>query len=130
MDWSLFTTEDLEKAIVDIKTELASRSKEKAKLRISETFGSYNGRRYGRPWIARLTSWPVGGKPEMEFGRYLGDDAGGEVEIMAFPGDIIRTGQKDHRGGNTEATWKVVEDNGSLSDLDQKEARRLFTDQT
>lgn len=95
-------------------------------MRVSQNFGSYNPRRYGRPWIAKITSWPVGGRPEVEWGRYLGDDDGGEVEIEAMPGDIIRTGQKDHRGGNTDAGWYVVQDDGSLDSTDAAGARKAW----
>lgn len=95
-------------------------------MKVSQEFNGYNQRRYGRPWIAKITSWPVGGKPEVEWGRYLGDDDGGEVEIEANPGDIIRTGQKDHRGGNTDAGWYVVMPDGSLGACDAAEARKAW----
>lgn len=95
-------------------------------MRVSAGFGSYNQRRYGRPWIAKITAWPVGCKPEVEWGRYLGDDTGGEVEIDANPGDIVRTGQKDHRGGNTDAGWYVVMPDGSLGACDAAEARNAW----
>lgn len=95
-------------------------------MRVSQKFGSYNQRRYSRPWIAKITSWPIGGKPEVQWGGYCGDDGGGEVEIEAMPGDIIRTGQKDHRGGNTDASWYIVQANGSLSSTDAADARKAF----
>jgi len=83
-------------------------------MRITQSFGSYNGRRYGRPWISKIISWPIGGKAEVEWGSYLGNDNGGEVEIEANPGDIIRTGQKDGRGNGTSADWYIVSADGSL----------------
>lgn len=95
-------------------------------MRVSQEFKSYNQRRYGRPWIAKITSWPVGGKPEVAWGSYLGDDNGGEVEIEAVPGDIVRTGQKDHRGGNTDASWYIVQADGSLSSSDAAESRKAW----
>lgn len=95
-------------------------------MRVAERFGSYNQRRYGRPWIAKITSWPIGGKPEVQWGGYCGDDNGGEVEIEAVPGDIIRTGQKDHRGGKTEATWNIVQADGSLLSTDAADARKAW----
>lgn len=95
-------------------------------MRVSQKFSSYNQRRYGRPWIAKITSWPVGGKPEVAWGSYLGDDDGGEVEVDAMPGDIVRTGQKDHRGGNTDASWYIVQADGSLLSSDAAEARKAW----
>ncbi len=83
-------------------------------MRITQIFGSYNQRRYGRPWIAKITSWPVGDKAEVSWGSYLGNDNGGEVEIEANPGDVIRTGQKDGRGNGTSADWYIVSPDGSL----------------
>lgn len=84
-------------------------------MRVSQSYGSYNQRRYGRPWISKITAWPVGGKNEVVWGKYLGDDDGGEVEIDANPGDIVRTGQKDGRGNGTSADWYIVQADGSLA---------------
>jgi hypothetical protein len=97
------------------------------KQRISVEYDGYNGRRYSRPWIARVTAWPVGGSPTMEWGSYVGDDHGGEVEIMATPGDIIRDGQRDNRGNhNTVSNWSVVMADYTLRKINQVEARKLF----
>lgn len=93
-------------------------------MRVSLKYNSYNARRYSRPWIAKITSWPVGGKPEIEWGRYLGDDSDGEVEIDANPGDIVRSGQKDRRGNNGSADWYIVDQDGSLDSTDAPEARK------
>jgi hypothetical protein len=95
-------------------------------MRISKKFGSYNERRYSRPWIGLVTSWSVGGKAEMAWGSYIGDDNGGEVEIDAQPGDIVRYGQKDNRGNNTSAEWGIVQAGGAISDCDAVEARRAW----
>ncbi len=95
-------------------------------MRIAVKYGAYNARRYGRPWIGKITNWPVGGKPEMEWGRYIGTDDGGEAEIEAQPGDIIRTGQKDNRGNNTIAEWAVAKEDGNIEYIDATEARRLW----
>ena len=83
-------------------------------MRITQAFRSYNSRRYGRPWISKIISWPIGGKAEVAWGSYLGSDNGGEVEIDANPGDVIRTGQKDGRGNGTSADWYIVSLDGSL----------------
>jgi len=94
--------------------------------RISITYGEYNFRRYSKPWIARIESWPVGGIPKLEWGSYVGDANGGEVEIIAYPGDIIRDGQRDWRGNNTVSDWSVVKADYTLRKISQVEARKLF----
>lgn len=95
-------------------------------VRVAIQMGSYNQRRYSRPWIGVITSWPVGGKPEIKWGCYVGDESGGELEIMAQPGDVIRHGQKDLRGNGSESNWAVVTPDGSLRDVDAAEARKLY----
>lgn len=95
-------------------------------MRVSQKFGSYNQRRYSKPWIAKITSWPIGGKPEVKWGGYCGDDNGGEVEIEAIAGDIIRTGQKDGRGNGTSADWYIVQADGSLDSTDAAGARKAW----
>jgi hypothetical protein len=95
-------------------------------LRITVHFGSYNERRYSRPWIARVTAWPVGGRPVLGWGRYLGDDSGGECEIMARPGDIIRYGQKDTRGGNGANDWAIAQADGTARNAAETEARAAY----
>ena len=95
-------------------------------MRVSVKYSSYNQRRYGRPWIGKITSWPIGGKAEIAWGSYLGNDTGGECEIEVNIGDIVRSGQRDNRGNNTENDWYVVEDGGHLRGIDPKEARELY----
>ena len=94
--------------------------------RYSVRYGSYNARRYSKPWIARVSSWSVGGKPEMQWGSYLGDDSGGEVEILAHPGDIIRDGQRDYRGNGGSNDWSVAQEDGTLRAVTAAEARQMF----
>jgi hypothetical protein len=96
------------------------------KMRVSINYNSYNQRWYGRPWIGKITSWPVGGKPEIKWGGYLGDDSGGEVEINAEPGDIIRSGQKRNKGTNTINNWYYVDGAGNLMLTDAKDARKIW----
>lgn len=64
-----------------------------------EDTSSYNERRYGKPWIAKL-DFTKPGKPEYAFGHWLGQPgAAGELSIEVEPGDVIATGQKDLRKG-------------------------------
>ena len=116
---------EIQAAIDTLHAELARR-KPAQKMRITYTYSAYNHRRYQRPWIARITAWPVGGRPKLEWGRYLGNHeigSGGEAEIMAQPGDIVRSGQKDYRGGNSNNDWLIVEADGSLRKISETEAR-------
>lgn len=95
--------------------------------RVAISFHSFNPRRYSRPWIARVVEWHVGKKPELEFGHYCGDGDGGEAEIIAYPGDIIRYGQRDGRRLDKSINeWGVVEEDYSVRDIKQTEARALF----
>ena len=94
-------------------------------MRISIKYHSYNHRRYGKPWIAIITAWPVGGRPEIRWGRFLSDPGDeGEVEIDAQPGDIVRSGQKDYRGNKTSNDWYIVDNNCELNYSDPQNARR------
>lgn len=99
-------------------------------MRVTVSFNSYNERRYGTPWIAKVTTWPVGGKAELQFGGYCGDSrhgGAGEAEIDAEVGDIVRWGQKDNRNAKgTEANWGIVEGNGTIKDLTASQARELY----
>jgi hypothetical protein len=63
----------------------------------------------------------------LEFGLYCGDEDGGEVEILAYPSNIIRYGQRDGRRLDKSINeWGVVEDDYSVRDIKQTEARALF----
>src|ERR1039458_974819 len=95
--------------------------------RVAISFHSYNPRCYSRPWIARVVAWPVGKKPELVFGHYCGDEGGGEAEIIAYPGEIVRYGQRDGRRADKSLNeWGVVEDDYSVRDIKQTEACALF----
>lgn len=75
-DLSTLSSAELRSLIEAAGAELGIREGQPAELapmRVTRRFGRYDDRRYGRPWIARVTSWPVGGRPEMEWGSYIGD---------------------------------------------------------
>lgn len=120
--------DDLNAYLAAVQTEIARRSSAPTeRVRITISTASYNDRRYTKPWIARITSWGVGGRPDMEFGGFLGrPGTAGELEIMARAGDVIRRGQKDLRGGNTVADWFVVQTDLSLAPVSEPEARAAF----
>jgi hypothetical protein len=80
-----------------------------------EDTSSYNSRRYGKPWIAKL-DFSTPGKPKYEFGDWLGQPGGeGELSIECQPGDVLATGQKDHRKGRGGANHiGVVQADGKV----------------
>jgi hypothetical protein len=122
----LMTNGELKEAIDLLGEELGRRTAKDQWVRVTQTFSAYNERRYSRPWICRITGWKIGDRPEVEWGRYLGTARGGEVEITARPGDIIRTGQKDGRGNHGSADWYFVGTDGLLYSLTEAEARSRF----
>jgi hypothetical protein len=89
-------------------------------------FTHYNARRYSRPWIAKVSSWAVGDRAVLAWGTYLGDDNGGEVEIDAEPGEVIRYGQKDNRGKSGSAQWAIVQPDGTYSGCTEAEAAKQY----
>lgn len=83
---------------------------------------SYNQRRRGKPWIAKVDfATPKG---EFSWGDWTGDHYnGGEgvLSISANPGDIIAQGQKDNRQPKNSAPhFFVVAPDGSLDNLGDK----------
>jgi hypothetical protein len=74
-------------------------------------------RRYGKPWIAKIRDWPIGKQPDLEFGNTINLIA----EIDAAPGQLVRWGQKDHRGRNSNSGWGIVQQDGSVKEIDDIE---------
>lgn len=101
-------------------------NKDDSLLRVTVSFGAYNPRRYSRPWVARVSSWPVGGQPALDFGVFIGDAKnGGVAELAARTGDIVRWGQKDQRGSNTPR-YGIVQKDGSIAECSGEEAREAY----
>ena len=77
---------------------------------------SYNDRRYGKPWIARLDFTASNSKPEYRWGEWCGRPGeAGELSIEVEIGDVIAQGQKDirkNRGGADDTG--VVQPDGSV----------------
>lgn len=95
-------------------------------MKVTVGFAGYNGRRYSRPWIGAIVSWPVGGRAEMRWGAYVGNDSGGVCEIEAPAGAVVRWGQRDNRGGNTTAAYGVVQADGAVVECDAVQARAAW----
>jgi len=128
-DLQTMTTTELTQWRAEVDAELARRQLPPVEVRVTKHFGGYNPRRYSRPWICRVVRWDVGKRPEVEWGRFLGNIGGsGEVEIMARPGDIIRWGQRDNRAAvwKSEREWGIVEADGTVTDCTESQARKAF----
>ena len=95
-------------------------------MRIVVKTDCYNPRRDGRPWICRVTSWPIGApKPEIVWGSWVGARPGseGQLVIEAQEGDLIRWGQNDMRSHNhTYRTYAIVGPDGALTEIDATRA--------
>jgi hypothetical protein len=113
--------------ITDASLDAPAEQEAPAEMRAVKKWGGYNEKRYGKPWIAKVIAWPIGGRPELQFGGYVGDDDGGELEILARPGQIVKYGQKDHRNSSGTANYfGIVEDDGKIRRIKMVEARALF----
>jgi hypothetical protein len=91
---------------------------------------SYNERRYGRPWIAKV-DFGKSVKGDFAWGDWAGDHyngGAGVLTITANPGDIIAHGQKDNRKPrNSAPEFEVVETDGGLGCLgDKGDAYKYF----
>jgi len=88
---------------------------------------SYNDRRYGKPWIAKVDF--ASGKPGYQWGEWVGTPGGeGVLTIQAKPRDIIAKGQKDNRKPrNSAPSFFIVTPDGSLEPLgDKGEAYKYY----
>lgn len=91
-------------------------------MKITVEEGGYNGRRYSKPWIARVKAWG-GSRPDLEFGTYLGDASGGRLQIEEEAGQPVYSGQKDYRKpSNSVRNWYLVQPDGSLEPCTEPEA--------
>ena len=94
-------------------------------IKITRNTGSYNQRRMGRPWIAKV-DFSASPNGEFVWGNWTGDHYnGGEgvLSIDAAPGDIIAKGQKDNRQSqNSAPDFYQVTTDGKLDPLGDKGA--------
>ena len=81
---------------------------------------SYNKRRYGKPWVAKV-SFNEDGELKYEFHTWIGDPGSeGILVIDANEGDIIANGQRDHRGSNSSNFKYLVLKNGKILHISSK----------
>jgi len=67
--------------------------------------GSYNARRYGKPWIA-VVDFKANIKGEYAWGEWIGDarnGSAGMLIITTHEGDIVARGHKDFRQSKNSA---------------------------
>lgn len=80
------------------------------KILITIDWEDYNGRRFSRPWIAKV-SFNLNGECDFHFGNYLGTNEGGKLVLGNVDnGDIVAYGQKDNYGKRTQVNYHAVED--------------------
>jgi hypothetical protein len=91
---------------------------------------SYNSRRYGKPWIAKVIF--EDNKPIFKFGDWIG--AGGEegiLKIKCEEGDIIARGQKDeYKPRNSAATYFIFKDGQLSEEITKAQAYLHYTNNT
>lgn len=77
-------------------------------------YESFNPRRYGNPWVAKVN--PKTAKPDfnIKVGGYTGGYNQGEEGVLYVTdpqdGAVYMFGQKDYRGGNTKREYVVYKD--------------------
>ena len=87
------------------------------------SFGPYDAKRYGRPWLAKLKGIPGTTKLTYDFqeSAFAGDAMnGGKIMGYLEDGDYISYGQKDFRGDAT-VQWTGVYLNGELKPVSKSE---------
>lgn len=96
------------------------------RITVSKNYTSYNGRRYGKPWCARIKSFNGSATLEFEKYSYNGNDNGGEIVITAEIGEVIKIGQKDNRSNKSDNDFYQITEAGLEYIADATEARKLW----
>ena len=89
-------------------------------------FESYNKYRFQKPWISKVIEWPSGKSAIVSWGKYQGDEDGGDAEIMATPGDVVRWGQKGPSPKQTMSFWGIVQEDGSVEKCTMAQAHKAW----
>ncbi len=95
-------------------------------MRIERETDSYNDRRYGKPWIAKVSF--QGTKAEFSFGDWVGQPGGkGLLVIDLEPGDIFARGQKDFRKpANSAPDFYILRENGKGETTTKSDAYKYW----
>lgn len=101
-------------------------------MEITRNTESYNQRRYGKPWIARV-DFSTNNKGDFHWGDFIGDYRNGSAGVLvvyAEPKDLVVVGQKDNRKlSSSTSDYYVVQEDGSLELLgDKGKAFKYFLD--
>lgn len=91
------------------------------KIEIETT--AYNNRRFGRPWIAKVSFDDP--KGTFDWGNWIGSPGeDGILVIEVEAGDIIARGQKDFQGPSYKSApdWHLVTEFGELEKLPSRAA--------
>jgi hypothetical protein len=95
-------------------------------MKIETKTESYNRRRYGKPWIATV-NFSENSKGDFNFGEWVGSIGNDGILIIdASIGEIIATGQKDHRGNKSTVEYSVVTVDGLEYLGDKNDAYEYF----
>ena len=87
-------------------------------MKVIKSYGSFNHRRYGNPWVAIVD--PKTAKPDFsqKVGGYTGGynrgEAGELYVLEPQDGAVYMFGQKDYRGNNTDRQYVQFKDGDFL----------------
>ena len=89
-----------------------------------------NGTRFGKPWIAVVSEWPVGGRPSHPtWGNQISTL---QLEVLASPGDLLRIGQPDNARFKASRKnynqYAIALEDGSVKFVSDDEARQYWID--
>ena len=92
-------------------------------MKIERETRAYNERRYGKPWIARITISADGTKLDYAWGDWIGTPGDEGILILTLEvGDVYARGQKDHRGNRNGVDYYVLAADGTGTKLGDKAA--------
>lgn len=102
------------------------RQEEEAKKRyVTIKYQKRQEKGFGTPWIGRVHCW-VKGQQECDWGSY--SSLVGALKVEAFPGDIIRYGQKNYNGQSDSHYAVVVNDKLEIREISSGEAWRIWNE--
>jgi hypothetical protein len=92
-------------------------------MQLTKDTTSYNERRYGKPWIARV-NFKQNVKGDFAWGEWCGQAGNsGTLYLECEPGDVVAMGQKDFRHQKySAANYYIVEQDGSLRPVSKPDA--------
>ena len=98
-------------------------------MKTVKTYSSYNGRRYGKPWIAIVDAKTAKPDFSQEVGGYTGG-SGEDGELFLYDpveNAVYMYGQKDYRGNNTERDYVQYRD-GEFHEIARTDLVRVLND--